>query len=106
MSISNNSDLIELLPVDKTQPTYDELNVINTLFKTHNNTINVLINEAKESLIVGFLFILFSIPQIDDLIKKFIPVTNNSIYLLILIKSLFVMLIFWFAKHFNFILKK
>lgn len=104
--MSTNSDLIEILPVDKTQPTYDELNVINTLFKTHNNTMNVLFNEIKETLIVGILFLLFSIPQIDDLFKKFIPISNNSIFFLILIKSLFVMLIFWLLKHFNFMLKK
>ena len=104
--MSGNSDLIEVLPIDKTQPTYEELHVINTLFKNHNNTMNVIFNEAKESLIVGFLFILFSIPQIDDLIKKYIPVTNNSIYFLILIKALFVIIIFWILKHFNLILKK
>lgn len=104
--MSNNSDLIEILPVDKTQPTHDELNVINTLFKTHNNTMNILFDEVKETFIVGILFLVFSIPQIDDLIKKFIPITNNSIFILIIIKSLFVMLIFWILKHFKFILKK
>ena len=104
--MSRNSDFIEVLPVDKTQPTYEELHVINTLFKSHNNTMNVIFNEAKESLIVGFLFILFSIPQIDSLFNKYIPVTNKSIYFLILIKALFIIVIFWILKHFNLILKK
>jgi hypothetical protein len=101
-----NSDYIEVLPIDKIQPTHEELEVVNTLFKTHNNTLNVLLDEAKESLIVGFLFILFSIPQIDNLMNKYIPLTNNSNYFLILIKALFVIVIFWILKHFKLMLKK
>lgn len=92
--------LISSLPVDKIEPSPEELQVVDILFKKNSGTVNVIFKEAKESLIVGILFILFSIPQLDDLIKKFIPITSNSIYFLILFKAFVVMLIFWFVKHF------
>lgn len=95
-----NSDLLAQLPVDKIQPSHEEIQMVDVLFKNHNNTINLIFKEAKESLIVAILFILFSIPQIDDIIKKFLPITENSIYFLILFKALFVMILFWLIKFF------
>jgi hypothetical protein len=95
-----NSDLVSTLPVDKVQPSHEELQMVDMLFKQHNGTMNKIFVEAKESLIVGILFILFSIPQVDDIIQRFIPITQNSIYILILIKTSFVMILFWITKHF------
>ena len=61
---------------------------------------NSIFLEAKESLIVGILFVIFSIPVVDSVIKRFIPSANNSSYILLLIKILLVMLLFWVLKHF------
>ena len=61
---------------------------------------NSLFSEAKESIIVGIIFLIFSIPAIDSVIKSIIPATNNSSYILLLIKILFVMVLFWVLKHF------
>ena len=55
--------------------------------------------EAKESLIVGILFVILSIPQIDILINKILPITEKSSYILLLIKVLIIMLLFWLVKH-------
>ena len=96
----NSVDLIKDLPVDKVQPSPEELQMMDMLFKNASSPgMNNLFKEIKEALIVGILFILFSIPQIDSLINNFIPVTQNSIYILILIKALFVMGLYWIVKH-------
>ena len=83
---SKNSDLISDLPVDKNEPTPSEIQIIDTIFKKHKKTMNSIFLEAKESLIVGILFVIFSIPVVDSVIKRFIPSSNNSSYILLLIK--------------------
>ena len=98
--MTSNSDLLTELPSDKIQPSHEETELVNMLFKQNNNTMYLIFNEAKDALFVGILFILFSIPQLDELIKKIIPVANNSIYFLIIIKALLIMLLFWLIKHF------
>ena len=97
---SKNSDLISDLPVDKNEPTNTEIQIVDTIFKKHKKTINSLFSEAKESIIVGILFVIFSIPAIDSFITRIIPSANNSSYILLLIKILFIMLSFWVLKHF------
>ena len=92
--------MISDLPVDKNEPTPSEIQIIDTIFKKHKKTMNSIFLEAKESLIVGILFVIFSIPVVDSVIKRFIPSANNSSYILLLIKILLVMLLFWVLKHF------
>jgi hypothetical protein len=79
-----NYDSLLNLPTDKIPPSQSELQIVNTLFH-HKKEINNIFLEAKESLVVGIIFLLFSIPQVDNLIQKFLPVTQNSSYILLLI---------------------
>ena len=96
-----NADLIKDLPTDKVEPSHDELQMMDMLFKnTSTSSMNNLFKELKDSLIVAILFIVFSIPQIDSLLNKYIPITQTSLYILILIKSIFVMGLYWLIKHF------
>jgi hypothetical protein len=95
-----NADVISTLPTDKNEPSPSELQVVNTLFSTHKKDINCLLKEAKESLIVGIIFVIFTLPYTDTLIQKFIPITLTSCYILLLIKILGVMCVFWLVKHF------
>ena len=97
---SKNSDLISELPVDKNEPTKNEIQIIDTIYKKHKKTVNSVFIEAKESIIVGILFVIFSIPTIDSFIKRIIPAANTSSYILLLIKILLVMILFWIIKHF------
>jgi hypothetical protein len=96
------ADPITTLPTDKHEPTPSELHVINTLFNddTNKKSMNAIFIEAKESLIVGILFIILSIPQVDTIINKLLPITEKSSYILLLIKVLLIMLLFWLVKHF------
>ena len=99
-----NYDVLSTLPTDKIPPTSSELQILNTLFN-HKKEINNILSEAKEAIIVGIIFLLFSVPQLDSLIQKFIPITEKSTYILLLIKILFVIVLFWVIKHFYLIKK-
>ena len=92
-------DFISELPTDKNKPSDNEYRIINTLFK-EKNTINIIFKEMQDSFIVGILFVIFSLPMLDSLIIKFIPVAEKSIYVLLCIKVLSIMLFFWVIKHF------
>jgi hypothetical protein len=93
-------DVITQLPVDKTTPTHEELQIVNTLFKKHGGNIKIMFNEAKDAVLVGIIYILFSLPQLDDYIKKFLPITTKSVYFLLLIKVVFAIILYWVVKHF------
>lgn len=95
------SDFITKLPSDKSTPSYNEVEIVNRLFQQHSKTVDILFNEARESFIVGFLFIVFiSFPQIDETIKRFIPITKNSPYFFIITKAIIIMFLYWLLKHF------
>ncbi len=100
METQKKSDILEQLPVDKINPTPEEMNIMNTLFTQHKKEVNVIFSELKDCLVIAILFILFSLPQVDDLLKKFIPITRTSFYILLLIKVSIIIVLYWFIKHF------
>ena len=93
-------DIINTLPTDKNNPNEVEQNIANTIFGEKLSITEKLVKEGKDMFIIGFLFVVFSLPPLDNIIKKFIPITVNSIYILILIKAILLMIIFWLIKHF------
>ena len=96
-----HGDLISQLPSDQTQPSYNEIQIVNTLFKEHRHTMNTLFEESQDAVLAGLLFIaLTTIPNLDDNIRRFIPATGNSPYFLILFKAIMVACLFWLIKHF------
>jgi hypothetical protein len=100
MNTNIYNDLIYELPTDKIEPSQDELKIVNNLFKKNKKFMTRIANELKDPLLVGILYIIFSFSKIDELIQKFIPITNNSPYILLLIKTGILMIIYWFVKHF------
>jgi hypothetical protein len=100
-SESYSYDIIAQLPTDTILPSDQELKILNSLFVEKKSAMKNIFDEVYEPLIVGIIFVVFSIPQIDDLIKSNIPVSNNSIYFLLLIKMVVVMVLFWIIKHFH-----
>ena len=71
-------DSILQLPVDQTPPLPNEVHIIDTLFKKHRRTMDVLFEEAKDAIIVSLLVILASMPQFDLMIYKILPITQKS----------------------------
>ena len=104
--MSQGGDPIDKLPMDQSQPTHKELQIVDTLFTKHKGTVSVIVQEAKDSVIVGLLFIVFSLPPIENLIRRFLPITDKSIYIRIGIKALIVASLFWLIKHFYLSRKK
>jgi len=95
------SDDIEKLPIDNNYvPTQNENDIIDSLFGVEKSVMNNIVNETKDLIIIAILFIVLSLKDVDDLIKKFIPVTQNSVYILLLIKTLSFVVIFWIIKNF------
>ena len=65
-----SGDPISQLPVDQSQPSNNELQIVNSLFTKHKSTMDTLVEEAKDSVLIGALFIAFSLPLVDGLIEK------------------------------------
>jgi hypothetical protein len=95
-----NADVLSNLPSDKTQPSRNELHIVDTLFKEHGKGIKAMVNESKDAVLVGLLFVVFSLPMVDDLIKRFVTPAQNSPYILVGVKAVMVMVAYWIVKHF------
>lgn len=93
------ADVIDQLPTDLSTPSHSEINMVNTLFKQNRGKLQIIFDELKPSIIIGILFILFSMPQTDDFIKKLAPSSEKSIYILLGIKVLSVIAIFYFLNN-------
>jgi hypothetical protein len=93
-------DPISQLPVDQTPPNPTEIQIIDTLFKKHRRTMDIVFDEAKDSLLVALLVILVCLPQVDVTIRKFLPITDRSPYILVLVKGLVAAVLFWLTKYF------
>ena len=93
-------DPIKNLPVDKNPPLPNEINIIDTLFKKHRSTMDVIFEEAKDSVLVAALVVLACMPQIDVFIHKIVPMSKTSPYFLLLAKGLIAAFIFLLLKHF------
>jgi hypothetical protein len=87
-------DLIEQLPSDTSVPSHNEIRIVDQLFQ-HKGMFDHILHNTKDIFILGALFAIFSLPFIDNLIKKFIKISSTSQYILISIKTiLFIILYF------------
>jgi hypothetical protein len=80
------TDHIDKLPVDQNPVSHQEAQIVETLFKENKNEIKTTFEELKDSLMVGILFLVLSLPQTERLIQSFLPSTQN-VYILIAIKT-------------------
>lgn len=93
------SDRLDILPTDQNNPTHSEIQIIDTLFKQKHKTIRKILEGTQDILIAGVLFIILSLPQIDQIIKNAIPMTANSDTILLGIKSLCFMILFFIIRN-------
>jgi hypothetical protein len=99
-SPNSQMDYLDNLPTESITPSKLEQELSDKVFGKQLSLPKKFIKESKDMLILGLLFILFSLPQVDSLIKKFIPITNNLVYILIFVKAVFLMILYWILKHF------
>jgi hypothetical protein len=69
-------DPITNLPMDQSQPSQNEIQIVDTLFTKHRSTMDKIVLEAKDSLLIGLLFVVFSLPIVDNLLRKMLPITE------------------------------
>ena len=86
------------LPFDKSVPTHNETILINSLFHK-KNTLDTIFKHIKDLLLLAAIFILFSLPQVDLLINKFVTSTQTSIYILIAVKTLLFISLFFIINN-------
>lgn len=96
---TGSSDIISQLPTDSDQLTHNETLIVDQLFKRKKGTFDKILSNTKDVLIIGALFILFSIPSVETLIKNFIPVSNSSQYILLGTKAVLFMIVYFFIKN-------
>ena len=94
------SDPLQNLPMDQSQPTHKEIEIVDTLFKKHRGTMSVIVDEMKSSFIVGVLFLVLSLPQVDALFRRMIPSLANSTYIILIVKLVIFVALYWILKHF------
>lgn len=92
-------DVLTNLPTDQTVPSHNEIQILDTLFKQKQGNIKHILHHSKDVLIVGILFLAVSLPQVDKLLIKFIPSTEKSPYILLLVKSIMMMVLYFVAKN-------
>ena len=95
-----NGDLIQNLPLEKTQYTENQMKIANIVFKENQGILNIIGCELKEGVILSILFILFSSPQLDNFIVKTIPNSNNM-FVLYGIKCVGIIILFYILKNFQ-----
>lgn len=94
------ADAISQLQADRTQPTQNELYLVDNLFQQNKSTMNLLAQESKDLVLIAVLFILFSLPSVVTMMGKMISIMNGSEYISIFIRALCVVILFWLIKYF------
>ena len=94
-------DNIKNLPTNTDTINDLDLQIVNNLFVSKINIKENVLKEGKELIIISIIFIIFSLPQTDNLLKKHIPITNNYIYN-ILFKTILFLTFYFLIKHFIF----
>ena len=94
------ADPIIQLPTIGTQPNQQEIEIVNSLFQKHGNDIETIVSELKDSIIAGLIFIVLSLPQVDQLIKSFFPSISESPIILTVVKAIIFIILFYFIKNY------
>ena len=102
-------DIIEQLPSDNTYISDSDKKLINDIFQPLHTTenkkgISSVFSELKSSIIIGIIFFIISLPQMDSVFKRIINSTNIYVYLLM--KMVIFIIVVWMLKNFNLIKSK
>lgn len=101
-----SSDAVDSLPTDQNSPSNADIQLVDMLFQEKQTLMKTVLDNTRDILCASFLFLLLSLPQADDLIKKYIQMTNSSPYILILVKAFIFAFLFFILKNFYLVQKK
>jgi hypothetical protein len=99
MSYQKLSDDINVLPFDQSNPTDTEMQIANSLFKENYSNVEKIMFGLKDVFVIGILFFVFSLPQLDEMIKGFYPYTATSVYALMFAKAILFMVAYFVIKN-------
>jgi len=92
------ADNIDNLPMAEYQPSHQEMQIMDTLFKPENKkAINNIMDEFRDYAFIAIIFALFSSPFIDTYITKYIP--SNNPYFVLALKTFAFIIITWLVQN-------
>ena len=95
----NYQDTIETLPVEESKPNQEQLALAMSIFE-YEKEMNCVGSEVKDVVSIVILFILFSLPQLDELLKKYIPQLRNQVFL-VTFKCICVVFLYYMFKNYQ-----
>ena len=104
-------DKIEDLPIKNKEISVnnDDIKLLKKIFFNSSSTTAINKNTSdfriKNYIILFVLFILFSLPQVDSLLEKFTSFSNN-IYVIIIIKAIILIIIYFILSNIHLIFIK
>lgn len=96
---TSDYDMINGLHIVDVQPSPEEIKIADTIFKAKNVAINMQ-SDIKEVAIIAVLFVIFSLPQTEEIITRLLPSLKNFSYAITVVKLLLVVISFWLIKNF------
>lgn len=99
ITFNNQSDPLDSLPTDQTPPTHPEIQIVESLFKEQHTTVQKFFNGTKDVLIFTGLFVLISLPQVDEVLKKFFPSSASSQYSMLFCKAVLFAFTYFIIKN-------
>jgi hypothetical protein len=92
-------DAIDQLPADTSVPSHNEIRIVDQLFQQKKGMFDHILRNTKDIVVLGLLFVIFSLPFLDNLIKRFVTIADTSHYALIVIKALLFVLVYFVIKN-------
>jgi hypothetical protein len=92
-------DYLKDLQVDESKNTEDELNIINNIFKEKKDVKVCVMDQLQNILLIGVLFFIFSLPQIDIIFKRILQKLDNSFYIILILKTILFMIFYYIIKN-------
>lgn len=96
--MSENGDPISSLPTTDEVPTQDDIQLIQSVFKSNEKEVITIIDDLKEPIIICVIVVILSLPYVNTLINTYIPSFGNETYLGAIIKGIIVGLILWLLR--------
>lgn len=94
-------DILIDLPTDDSIPSDIEIQLLNNIFKENKSFANVVVKEMFMPFIVGILFVVFSLPYTDNIIHSVVLISNGSEIILMAVKVVAIMSLFWLISNLN-----
>lgn len=92
-------DLIERLPTDNHPMHHKELDVVRSVFGDTPIGDNNFFSDVKDLVLLLTIFIVVSLPQMSSVIHRFVPASQQSEYIDILVRGLLLVCIYYIMKH-------